>query len=81
MSPSVIAFPLHRQHTLVSGIAGLLGAKHGEDATLFWRQTARDLLRQLGDNGVDPKSAENEVRSLLYAVIAQMEESALKAQG
>lgn len=81
MGTSVVAFPLHRQHKLVSGIADVLSTKHGEDATLFWRQTAKDLLRQFGDSGVDPQSAENEVRNLLYAVIAQIEASAMKAQG
>lgn len=81
MRTDIVAFPLHRQHKLVSGIAHVLRSKHGDDATLFWRQTARDLLQQMAQNGIAAHAAEEEVRSLLYAVIAEIEAGAAKARG
>jgi len=81
MGPSIIAFPLRRQHRLVSEIANMLLSKSGNDATLFWRETAKDLLRQLAENGVALQAAEDEVRSLLYAVVAEMEGQSQEARG
>lgn len=81
MNTVVVAFPLHRQQKLVSGIAHVLRSKQGDDATLFWRETAKGLLHQLAENGVAIRSAEDQVRSLLYAVIAEIEADAVEARG
>jgi hypothetical protein len=77
----VRAFPLHRQRKLVSGIARVLGAKQGEDATRFWRDTAKGLLQRLTANGVGQQAAEEEVRGLLYAVLSELEINAAEARG
>lgn len=81
MNAVVVAFPLHRQQKLVRGIAHVLRSKQGDDATLFWKETAKGLLRQLAQNGVAIGSAEDQVRSLLYAVIAEIEADAAQARG
>lgn len=81
MNTNVITFPLYRQQKLLSGIANVLRSKQGEDATRFWRGTAKDLLQQLTANGVDGASAEEEVRKLLYAVLSLMETDAVEARG
>jgi deoxyribodipyrimidine photolyase len=79
MRASVTAFPLHRQHRLVSGIAEDLRAKQGDAATQFWRKTAKRLLQQLAASGVELAAAEHEVRGLLYAVMAQIEAEPVSA--
>lgn len=81
MNTVVVAFPLQRQQKLVSGIAHVLRSKQGDDATLFWRETAKGLLHQLTQSGVALQSAEDQVRSLLYAVIAEMEADTIAARG
>jgi hypothetical protein len=81
MGPSIIAFPLSRQRQLVSSVADALRSRQGESATLFWRETAKDLLRQLAANGVEARLAEDQVRNLLYAVVAELETDAVKASG
>ncbi len=81
MSSNVVTFPLHRRRKLLSGIAHVLRSKHGAEATLFWRETAKGLLRQLTAEGVEPQAAEQEVRNLLYAVLAEIEADAATAKG
>lgn len=81
MQSNVVTFPLHRQQKLVSGIAHVLRSKQGEEATLFWRETAKGLLQQLAVNGADAQSAEAEVRDLLYVVLAELEADAATARG
>lgn len=81
MSSGVVAFPLCRQRKLLSGIANVLRSKQGETATLFWRETAQSLLKQLAANGVELAAAEEEVRSLLYAVLAEIEADTVSARG
>lgn len=80
-STTVAAFPLSRQQKLLRGIAAVLGSKQGEEATLFWRETAKALLQNLIERGVDAQSAEDEVRDLLYAVLAEMETDAQVRRG
>ncbi|WP_028034132.1 DUF6074 family protein [Chelativorans sp. J32] len=80
MSASVVSFPLYRQQKLLSGIAQALRTKHGDEANLFWRETARNLLQQLTANGVDVRAAEEEVRYFLHAVLLQIETDATKAE-
>lgn len=75
-STTIAAFPLSRQQKLVRGIAGVLGSKQGEEATLFWRETAKALLQNLAESGVDARSAEDQVRDLLYSVLAELETDA-----
>lgn len=79
MSSSVVTFPLFRQKKLLSGIAHMLKSKQGEEATLFWKETAKGLLHQLTARGVDARSAEEEVRNLLYAVLSEIEADAAEA--
>jgi hypothetical protein len=69
---NVVAFPLHRRKKLVSGIARVLESKHGDDANGFWRETAKEILRQLFASGLTVETAEEEVRTLLYAVLAEI---------
>ncbi|MEO3998729.1 DUF6074 family protein [Mesorhizobium sp. CAU 1732] len=78
---SITAFPLCRQQKLLHGIANVLRSKQGETATLFWRETAKGLLQQLVANGIDLAAAEEEVRNLLYAVLAEIEADAVSAKG
>ena len=80
MNSKVAAFPLSRRRKLVSGIANVLRSKQGEMATLFWRQTAQGLLRELAANEIDLAAAEVEVRNLLYAVLAEIEAHAVSAK-
>lgn len=75
----VVAFPLYRRQKLLNGIAGVLRAKHGEEATLFWRETAKQLLNQLIADGVEKDGAEEEVRQLLYAALRQVEDDESRA--
>jgi hypothetical protein len=71
---SVKVFPLHRRRQLVSGIARVLSAKQGDEANRFWRDTAKELLRQLGKSGISLPQAEEEVRTLLHYVLAEMQQ-------
>lgn len=73
MYSKVAAFPLSRQQKLVRGIANVLHCKRGDEATLFWRDTAKALMQNLITRGVAPQSAEDEVRGLFYAVLVEME--------
>lgn len=79
VSSSVSAFPLYRRQKLVGGIASVLQSKNGEDATIFWRETAKQLLRQLLSSGVEAAAAEEEVRKLFYTVMDQMHRGAARA--
>ncbi|WP_246727751.1 DUF6074 family protein [Chelativorans sp. Marseille-P2723] len=81
MSSTVVTFPLHRRQRLLNGIAQVLRTKQGDEANQFWRETAKGLLQQLTANGVDVRSAEEEVRYLLHAVLSQIEADAAKAEG
>jgi hypothetical protein len=81
MSASVVTFPLYRRQTLLSRIAHALRVKHGEEARLFWRETAGDLLSQLTESGVGPGMAEEEVRNLLYAALAEIEKDTTSVGG
>jgi hypothetical protein len=81
MHSAVTAFPLSRQQQLLRGIADVLRSKQGEEATLFWRETAKGLMQNLIERGVDARSAEDEVRDLFYAVMAEMETDAEVRRG
>jgi hypothetical protein len=78
-SSSVVAFPLYRRQKLVNGISSVLRAKQGDDATLFWRETAKHLLQQLLASGVQQQAAEQEVRQLLYAALRELEDDPARA--
>ncbi|MEO3386669.1 DUF6074 family protein [Mesorhizobium sp. CAU 1741] len=81
MGSEIVAFPLHRRRTLVTDLARVLQSKEGQAATLFWRDTAKDLLSRLTRSGISVQSAEDQVRSLLYAVVAEIEVNTIKASG
>ena len=66
---NISAFPLHRRRKLVEGIARVLESKNGEDANAFWRSTAKQILFQLSESGIALGLAEQEVRTLLHAVL------------
>lgn len=80
MGSDIVAFPLFRRQKLVRDIGKILQSKQGDDATLFWRETAKGLLRQLAKNGVPAQQAENEVRRLLYAVMVEIEAAIKKVK-
>ncbi|MGX9576670.1 DUF6074 family protein [Mesorhizobium sp. f-mel] len=69
---NISAFPLHRRRKLVESIARVLESKNGEDANAFWRSTVKTILVQLSESGVAPGLAEQEVRTLLRAVLGDI---------
>ncbi|WP_353646749.1 DUF6074 family protein [Mesorhizobium sp. WSM2239] len=69
----VVAFPLYRRGKLVTGIAGVLRAIHGEEANVFWRETAKTLAQQLVAAGVEYGAARDEIRTLLRVVLAELQ--------
>lgn len=81
MHSTITAFPLSRQQKLLKGIANVLGSKQGEEAARFWRETVKALMKNLVERGVDAQSAEDEVRCLLYAVLAEIEADARVGRG
>lgn len=81
MESQIIAFPLHRRRKLVANLASILRSKHGHEATLFWRDTAKTLLRQLSSAGIAIENAEDQVRRLLYAVVAEIETDTIEGRG
>lgn len=66
---NISAFPLHRRRKLVESIARALKSKNGEDANAFWRSTVKTILVQLSESGIAPGVAEQEIRTLLRAVL------------
>ena len=74
---SVVAFPLHRRRDLVQGVARVLGGLHGERANVYWRRTAKRLLRLTMGMGLAREDAENEIRALLHAVLGEIQRTAL----
>ena len=74
---SVVAFPFHRRRDLVSGVARVLGNKHGEAANIYWRRTAKRLLRLAMGMGLEREAAESEIRALLHAVLREIQHNAL----
>lgn len=68
---NISAFPLHRRK-LVEGIARVLESKNGEDANTFWRNAAKAILVQLSESGIAPGVAEQEVGTLLHAVLGDI---------
>ncbi|MFB9984474.1 DUF6074 family protein [Mesorhizobium kowhaii] len=69
---NISVFPLHRRRKLVEGIARVLESKNGKDANTFWRSTVTTILVQLSESGIAPRLAEQEVRTLLHAVIGDI---------
>lgn len=70
---NLVAFPLHRRQKLVKGLARVLETKNGEEANVFWRYTAKQMLSQLSDYGLEAEVAEQEVRTLLHTVLKDMD--------
>ncbi|MET3524194.1 hypothetical protein ABID25_006064 [Mesorhizobium abyssinicae] len=54
---------------MVEGIARVLKSKNGEDANVFWRNTAKQILVHLSESGIAPILAKQEVVTLLHAVL------------
>ncbi|PAQ05503.1 hypothetical protein CIT26_30565 [Mesorhizobium temperatum] len=52
--------------------ARILETKNGEDANAFWRSTAKRILVQLFESGIAPGLAEQEVGTLLHAVLGDI---------
>lgn len=59
-------------------IEGLAAHQH-EAATTFWRQMAKELLRQLTAAGVSLEAAQQEVRTLLYTALDEMHRRSISA--
>ncbi|HEV7417180.1 DUF6074 family protein [Tianweitania sediminis] len=74
MSASVSAFPLCRQREALVCVTEIL-KKNGEQANQAWRDMAKDLLQQLVGRGIAVHLAEAEVRSLLYAALAELKKA------
>ena len=72
MSTATRAFPLYRRRNLVREVIEGLAARQHDDASMFWRSLAKDLLRQLTSAGVSLDAAQQEVRLLLYAALEEM---------
>ncbi|MCV3241758.1 DUF6074 family protein [Mesorhizobium sp. ZC-5] len=68
----LVAFPLHRRQKWVEGIARVLASKNGEEANVFWRNTAKEILGQLSAYGLETETAEQEIRMLLRTVLKEM---------
>lgn len=72
MSTVTRAFPLHRRRNLVREVIEGLTSRQHDDASLYWRNLAKELLRQLTAAGVSLDAAQQEVRMLLYAALEEM---------
>lgn len=81
MAAEIIAFPLSRRQKLVSDLALVLSKKHGAEANRFWRDTSKTLLQHLTAAGASLEHAEDQVRDLLYAIIAEIEAETAMGQG
>ncbi|OBQ74027.1 MULTISPECIES: DUF6074 family protein [Mesorhizobium] len=77
---SISAFPLHRRRKLVEGIARVLESKNGEDANAFWRSTVKTILVQLSQLGIAPGLAEQEIGTLLRAILADIATRSAKVE-
>jgi hypothetical protein len=75
---NISAFPLHRRRKLVESIARVLESKNGEDANAFWRSTVKTTLVQLSESGIAPGFAEQEIRTLLRAVLGDIDTRSAK---
>ncbi|PZV37103.1 DUF6074 family protein [Mesorhizobium kowhaii] len=69
---NISVFPLHRRRKLVESIARDLESKNEEDANAFWRSTVKTILIQLSESGIAPGLAEQEIRTLLRAVLGDI---------
>ncbi|TIL82478.1 MAG: hypothetical protein E5Y89_04960 [Mesorhizobium sp.] len=74
------AFPLHRRRKLVEGIARVLESKNGEDANAFWRSTVKTILLQLSQSGIAPGLAEQEIGTLLRAILGDIATRSAKVE-
>lgn len=76
---SIAAFPLHRRRDLVERVAEGLRSHHGERANAYWHDVARELLAQLSASGVGADAAREEVRTLLYAALENIQRGSVSA--
>jgi hypothetical protein len=67
-SAVVFSFPIDRRVSLVRETARALFERNGEDANLYWRETARSLFMELVDQGRDGPAARREVLRFFEAV-------------
>lgn len=78
MTPcEVIPFPLEKRNGLVREIAAELRRTHGETANILWRGIAKRLLRDLEEDGLDPVTAQAQVRKLFAAVHLELQDAAV----
>jgi hypothetical protein len=68
----VIIFPLVKRVGKVRHTAVKLSAKHGDDATLYWKQVVASQRKHLQRVGLSPEEIEAELRSFFDAVQCQM---------
>jgi len=71
-SAELFLFPIDRRASLIRNTARALCELHGEPANAFWRQTARDLYRELLAIGNDDASARAEISRFSDSVQCEM---------
>ncbi|RVI06479.1 hypothetical protein CN205_13915 [Sinorhizobium meliloti] len=69
---TVIAFPLVRRVGKIRHTASKLATKHGEDATLYWKQVVSSQRKHLSRVGLSPEEIDVELRTFFDAVQCQM---------
>jgi hypothetical protein len=72
---NVVLFPLHRRGDLVQELVEGLSRKNHEEANIFWREAAKQLLADATASGVPAEQARDEVRMLFYAALDQMQQA------
>ncbi|WP_274426175.1 DUF6074 family protein [Chelativorans sp. YIM 93263] len=70
---NVVAFPLYRRRDWVQELARGLSVRGHEEANLFWRAFAKQMLEQLTACGVPMEEAREEVRNFFYVALDEMQ--------
>ncbi|CAN7241205.1 DUF6074 family protein [Mesorhizobium sp. LjNodule214] len=76
----IIIFPLTKRVGKVRHTAKMLAGKHGEDATLYWRQVIAANRRHLERVGLPETDIEAELRSFFDAVQGELARMAYAGQ-
>ncbi|MCT7375081.1 DUF6074 family protein [Chelativorans salis] len=76
---SVLVFPLYRQRDLVNKVVEGLSKRHHNEANLYWRGMAKQLLAHLTASGVAVEPAQEQIRMLFYTALDEMQTASLHA--
>ena len=68
----VIVFPLHKRIGKVRHTAKKLSGKHGDDATLYWKQVVSANRRHLERVGLSDHDIDAELRAFFDAVQGEL---------